>query len=89
MDRNARPLHGDQFFLNNFISLGPCFGLRLRTAAQPARFAAEFGQSPTAFFGEVFEELRTAGLLLEEEGGRLVLTARGRLLSDSVFERFV
>lgn len=65
--------------------------LALRTAAglSAARFAAEFGAPPRAFFATAIDELASAGLLSEAEDGSLALTPRGFLLADTVFERFV
>jgi oxygen-independent coproporphyrinogen-3 oxidase len=66
--------------------------LALRTARglDAQRFAEEFGGPPRRFHGEAIDELVAVGLLAEAAGGGdLCLTPRGRLLSDSVFERFV
>ena len=66
--------------------------LALRTARglDARRFANEFGGPPRSFHGEAIDELVAVGLLAETAGGGdLCLTPRGRLLSDSVFERFV
>jgi oxygen-independent coproporphyrinogen-3 oxidase len=65
--------------------------LALRTARglDAAAFAEEFGAPPRAFWGARIDELTGGGLLEERAGGDLVLTARGRLLSDGVFEHFV
>ena len=66
--------------------------LALRTARglDAADFAREFGGPPRRFHGAVIDELVSLGLLVEAaRDGDLCLTARGRLLSDSVFERFV
>ncbi len=66
--------------------------LALRTARglDARRFAEEFGGPPRRFHGEAIDELVAVGLLAETAGGGdLCLTPRGRLLSDSVFERFV
>ncbi|NNL67050.1 MAG: hypothetical protein HKP30_12455, partial [Myxococcales bacterium] len=65
--------------------------LALRTAdgLDPARFEREFGAPPEAFFAEALAELRAAGLIVGGGAEPIVLTARGRLLSDGVFERFV
>jgi len=52
-------------------------------------FESEFGQSPRAFFGAAIDRLTEAGLLDEADGGDLRLSARGRLLADSVFTEFV
>jgi oxygen-independent coproporphyrinogen-3 oxidase len=64
-------------------------GLRRGAGVDAARFEAEFGEPPRAFFGDQIEALRAARLLVEREGGDLQLTARGRLLSDTVFSHFV
>lgn len=56
-------------------------------AAEP--FVAEFGAPPRAFFGEQIDALSEEGLLVENAGGDLRLSARGRLFADSVAERFV
>jgi len=54
-----------------------------------AEFEGEFGQPPRAFFGPAIDQLLEAGLLDEAESGDLRLSARGRLLADSVFAEFV
>ncbi len=54
-----------------------------------AEFESEFEQPPRAFFGPAIDRLIEAGLLDEAEGGDLRLSARGRLLADSVFAEFV
>jgi oxygen-independent coproporphyrinogen-3 oxidase len=63
--------------------------LRTRWGVDAERFAEEFGASPRGFFGEAIEALVDAGFLTEDARGDLRLTASGRLVSDSVFERFV
>ncbi len=63
--------------------------LRTRTGLQAAAFTAEFGAAPRAFFAGPIREARAAGLLEESPGGDLRLTARGRMLSDTVFAGFV
>jgi len=70
---------------------GEAVFLALRTAEglDPAVFQAEFGQAPEAWFGEALAELTAAGLLAGTPAGGIALTPRGRLLSDTVFERFV
>jgi oxygen-independent coproporphyrinogen-3 oxidase len=54
-----------------------------------AEFEGEFGQPPRAYFAPAIDRLVEAGLLEEAEGGDLRLSARGRLLADSVFAEFV
>lgn len=70
---------------------GEAMFLALRTADGLAadRFASEFGAPPRAWFGAAIDEMTAAGLLAESSDGRLALTPRGFLLSDTVFERFV
>jgi coproporphyrinogen III oxidase-like Fe-S oxidoreductase len=70
---------------------GEAVFLALRTAEglDGQRFAAEFGGAPGAFFGDAIATLRTQGLLAGSDTGRLWLTPRGRMLSDSVFAHFV
>ncbi len=70
---------------------GEAVFLALRTVRglDAKRFEAEFGASPRRFFAGAIDDLCGAGLLLESPDGGLRLTPRGRLLSDSAFERFV
>jgi oxygen-independent coproporphyrinogen-3 oxidase len=63
--------------------------LRTRRGLRATEFAAEFGAPPRRFFGEAIDRFRAAGLLLEAPEGDLRLSARGRLLADSVCEAFV
>jgi len=73
------------------IARGEAVFLALRTSAglDAERFAAEFGAPPRAFFADAIGALRAQGLLEEGDTGRLRLTPRGRMLSDSVFAHFV
>lgn len=70
---------------------GEAMFLALRTAAGlcAARFAAEFGAPPRAFWAAEIERLVAQGMLIEGPGADLCLTPHGVLLSDSVFEQFV
>jgi len=70
---------------------GEAVFLALRTLAglDAEGFRSEFGAPPRAFFGEAIDALAAAGLLAEESQGNLALTRAGRLLADTVFERFV
>ena len=59
-------------------------GLRLLEGVSAAEFAGRFGVTPQDAFGEALE--RHLGLgLLEQEGDRLRLSARGLLLANEVF----
>ena len=60
--------------------------LRLVEGFAPAEFAAAFGESLEAAAGPPLADCRAAGLL-EEAGGRLRLTPRGRLLHSEVAVR--
>lgn len=79
--------------LDEATARGEAIFLALRTARglDAARFAIEFGAPPRAFHRDAIDELVAAGLLFEDaaSGGNLRLSARGYLLSDSVFLRFV
>jgi oxygen-independent coproporphyrinogen-3 oxidase len=79
--------------LDAVTARGEAIFLALRTARglDAAAFAAEFGAPPRAFHRDAIDELVAAGLLVEDTagGGDLRLSARGFLLSDSVFVRFV
>jgi oxygen-independent coproporphyrinogen III oxidase len=65
-----------------------CFlGLRLTRGINLGEMAAQFG-AETARIAQVIEELMESGLI-EREGEDLRLTAKGRLLSNEVFEQFI
>ena len=70
---------------------GEAVFLALRTSAglDARRFCIEFGGEPRRFFAAEIDDCTAAGLVEEAESGDLRLTPRGRMLSDSVFERFV
>jgi oxygen-independent coproporphyrinogen III oxidase len=63
-------------------------GLRLTRGLDLPAVVAEFGEKAVAGFSETIREFVEAGLL-SREGPRLRLSARGRLLSNEVFERFL
>jgi oxygen-independent coproporphyrinogen-3 oxidase len=63
--------------------------LRTRRGLVAETFAREFGAPPRAFWEREIEALCADGLLTESPAADLALTASGRLLADSVFERFV
>jgi oxygen-independent coproporphyrinogen-3 oxidase len=75
----ARVARGEAAFL----------ALRTRRGLEAAAFAREFGAPPRAFWGREIDALCAGGLLRESAAADLALTASGRLLADSVFERFV
>lgn len=63
-------------------------GLRLNEGVQFHTLVQQYGEDPRDVFAEQIEELEFAELL-SSSGEILKLTARGRLLSNEVFERFL
>jgi oxygen-independent coproporphyrinogen-3 oxidase len=63
-------------------------GLRLTSGVDVTKISAEFGASAVVMFRPVIAEMIRLGLM-EQEGSVVRLTARGRLLSNEVFERFI
>jgi oxygen-independent coproporphyrinogen-3 oxidase len=63
-------------------------GLRLNRGLQPQELAERFGPEATTVFRDQLAELRGLGLVKVQDGITR-LTARGRLLSNEVFQRFV
>jgi oxygen-independent coproporphyrinogen-3 oxidase len=63
-------------------------GLRLTGGVNLRQVASAFGEDAIACVGETIAELRQMGLM-EKQGDIVRLTAKGRLLSNEVFERFI
>jgi oxygen-independent coproporphyrinogen-3 oxidase len=63
-------------------------GLRLTGGVNLRQVASAFGEDAIAGVGETIAELRQMGLM-EQQGDIVRLTAKGRLLSNEVFERFI
>ena len=63
-------------------------GLRLREGISLDEFHSEYGVDVIERFSTDLPRLADAGLI-ETNGGRLALTAAGRLLSNEVFVSFV
>jgi len=63
-------------------------GLRLKEGVSLAAFRSEYGVDVIERYGDELPRLADAGLI-EIGGGRLTLTAAGRLLSNEVFVSFV
>jgi oxygen-independent coproporphyrinogen-3 oxidase len=63
-------------------------GLRLSEGVGAAAFRARFGRDLEQVYGRPLEELAAAGLI-QWDGQRARLTARGRLLGNRVFARFL
>lgn len=76
---SARTARGEAMFL----------GLRRTRGVDVARFEREFGRPPSHFYAAAIGDLERQGLVVETTFGDLVLTGRGRLLADTVGERFV
>jgi oxygen-independent coproporphyrinogen III oxidase len=75
---NAQAALEESFFL----------GLRLNRGVSLAALKAQFGDEAISSYDAVMAELIQDGLL-ERQGDHLRLTARGRLLSNEVFVRFL
>ncbi len=91
VERGLNPCDRPADVLDVGTARGEAVFLALRTVRglDPRRFEAEFGAPPRRFFAAEIEELCGTGLLTETDDGGLRLTPRGRLLSDTAFERFV
>ncbi|HXZ31117.1 MAG TPA: radical SAM family heme chaperone HemW [Terriglobales bacterium] len=63
-------------------------GLRLTRGVDRKRVSDEFGEQAVAGIRTVIAEMVEVGLM-EQRGNMVRLTARGRLLSNEVFERFI
>ncbi len=63
-------------------------GLRLTEGVDLKRVASEFGGPCVQWFAAAIAECVEAGLI-ERQGESILLTRRGRLLSNEVFERFI
>ena len=63
-------------------------GMRLDTGVSEASFRARFGRSLREVFAREIDRLASDGLIHADSTG-IRLTARGRLLGNVVFERFV
>jgi oxygen-independent coproporphyrinogen III oxidase len=65
-------------------------GLRLtHEGVSEAEFQARFAQSMHGVYGQEIDELLKTGLIEKENGDRIKLTRRGRLLGNQVFMRFL
>jgi oxygen-independent coproporphyrinogen-3 oxidase len=63
-------------------------GLRLQRGVDWTRVAGEFGADAVARLSPALDEFIQGGLMIED--GKLVrLTARGRLLSNEIFQQFL
>src|SRR5450432_2254827 len=63
-------------------------GMRLNRGIDLAEIAKEFGEDAVGEYSEPLADLAEAGLI-EREGTVARLTARGRMISNDVFERFI
>jgi oxygen-independent coproporphyrinogen-3 oxidase len=81
-DFKASEVSGEQALEESFF-----LGLRLNRGVDTAHVREEFGEA-AAKYDEAIAELETDGLLCRSED-KLGLTARGRLLSNEVFQKFI
>lgn len=81
---------GNRTLVNRQAALEETFflGLRLTNGIDLSKVATDFGDSALAEFRPPIAEMITAGMI-EQRGNSIRLTARGRLLSNDVFERFI
>jgi len=63
-------------------------GLRLTRGVNLSELSADFGKKAVESFGDPIVELVRDGLI-QQDGDTIRLTARGRLLSNEVFEKFL
>jgi oxygen-independent coproporphyrinogen-3 oxidase len=63
-------------------------GLRLNKGVDLRMLENEFGENRVRAHSEVISELTDAGLI-EKIAATIRLTAKGRMLSNEVFERFI
>lgn len=63
-------------------------GLRMMDGVSRSAFRADFGVEIAAAYGDVIQELEESGLL-EVDSERIRLSARGRLVGNQVFYRFL
>jgi oxygen-independent coproporphyrinogen-3 oxidase len=63
-------------------------GLRLNKGVDLRKLSIEFGENQVGAYDQTISELTDAGLI-EKELAKIRLTARGRMLSNDVFERFI
>jgi oxygen-independent coproporphyrinogen-3 oxidase len=90
VEQGRSPEAGPAEQLDAATARGEAIFLGLRAGGvDAARFEDEFGDPPRTFYRAEIEALAGAGLLEEQGGGDLRLTARGRQLADHVFMHFV
>jgi oxygen-independent coproporphyrinogen-3 oxidase len=90
IEAGLSPEAGPAELLDAATARGEAIFLGLRAGGvDAARFAGEFGEPPGFFYRAQIRALAEAGLLEEQDGGDLKLTARGRQLADHVCMHFV
>jgi oxygen-independent coproporphyrinogen-3 oxidase len=92
-DRLQKYMAGDlpnSSVVSSEAALQECFflGLRLNCGIDLSSMRTRFGEASVNEFQDTITELMTSGMLAAE-GEIIRLTARGRLLSNEVFERFI
>lgn len=86
----AQPQQAESNTVDESKALEEAFflGLRLNEGVDLRHVEQQFGKAPVARYEGEVEEMVAEGLL-DREGSRLRLTPRGRVLSNSVFVRFL
>ena len=76
--------------ISDLVEMGETMmmGLRLMEGVSGERFEGRFGRPLESVFGDDLRELEGLGLL-EKEEDTWMLTGRGKLLGNEVFQRFV
>jgi len=82
------PIQQTQISRDAALEESSFLGLRLMRGVNLRRLEAEYGLEATVPFSEAITECIQDGLL-ERQGHVIRLTARGKLLSNEVFERFI
>jgi oxygen-independent coproporphyrinogen-3 oxidase len=82
------PLHRTAVSRTNALEESLFLGLRLNRGVDLCEVAARFGQHALENLSPTIAELVGDGLL-QQDGDRIRLTPRGRLLSNEVFQAFI
>ena len=90
VEARAQQLKGSLTFVDKRAAIEESFflGLRMNRGISLDELRRDFGNDAIDSYGATIQELVEEGLL-ERSGDRISLTARGRLLSNEVFGRFL
>jgi oxygen-independent coproporphyrinogen III oxidase len=80
----------ERIVVSSEVALQEAFflGLRLNKGVDLRTLRLEFGENQSGAYNQSISELTEAGLL-EKDAATIRLTAKGRMLSNDVFERFI